>query len=376
MIYVFNSGFRNVHRSNVLNTLFLPDGYTNQYRYSAWGDKRNATPEVAQKLLAMKAGDPLAVVFIDRYAQGGYVYHPLRLGKFIKATRGDDKLFVRAQLQSFIRPHEARTFSDRFSRQLAEHGIPKLTRNDPKVENDGNYVVIGPSVFEDTTQYAVGEDAWKGIVEYLVTTTALSTTDSEKIIFARAQVHSTKGKPMSPVIGPDGSARFKLTRGTEYRLEYTYRFPDQQQNQQSEATVSFKTSDGLKAFKNTDFTIGGLYDRTELPIAPNRFAEDGAASLAFEYALAGGSAASLVTPNADLQFSISDSARFWVYAVLLVLAFGFGGAFMNYDFARADPPGITWGNTWNAISGSRAIGALVQAAALLGLGRLVGKKML
>ncbi len=33
MIYLFNSAFRALYRANVLNTLFLPEGYTNEYRY-------------------------------------------------------------------------------------------------------------------------------------------------------------------------------------------------------------------------------------------------------------------------------------------------------------------------------------------------------
>jgi hypothetical protein len=41
MIYIFNSGSRPIYQENILSTLFLPYGWTNEYRYSSRNIQKN-----------------------------------------------------------------------------------------------------------------------------------------------------------------------------------------------------------------------------------------------------------------------------------------------------------------------------------------------
>src|SRR2546423_258254 len=98
MWYLFNSGFRSLYLENALRTLFLPPGATNEYRYKFRGARNQVASGTHERIKKARRGDPVAITFIDRYASGGYAYHPLRLATLVKVWEEDDYLYVRAQL--------------------------------------------------------------------------------------------------------------------------------------------------------------------------------------------------------------------------------------------------------------------------------------
>jgi hypothetical protein len=386
MIYLFNSAFRGLYRQNVLNTLFLPVGATNDYRYSAGPDRRNVEPATLKALQRMRRGEKVAIIYIDRFQSGGYGYHPLRLGRLAGVTLDGTKIYVRVQLQEVI---SARVggFSSRLFDTLSTQGIPRLTDGNAQAENDGNYAIIGDSVFDDMQPYLTGDEAWLQTTEFLSSTQAFKTTATEHVIFARASLAKAGAKkPAKSKLSPDDSARFRLSRATEYKLAFTYRYPAQQSDTASRAQVEFKPSDSIRALRNTEYAISGLYDRIEIPIVPKKYAEDDAASLGFKYTTASG--VEPLSPTAELQFQLAESGRFWVLTVLAILCYVIGGMLISTDSRAVLAPSIASHGVLApkaptpsfvasfvaSIAKAKAVGVALQTIALVAVTRLMGKK--
>src|SRR5580704_7955048 len=102
MLYLFNSAFRPLYLKNVLNTLCLPAGCTNEYRYRHAGEPRYVAPGLYSSLPKLKVGTECVVIFIDRFAEGGYSYHPLRLADYVLYRDENEYIHFRIRLGQFI----------------------------------------------------------------------------------------------------------------------------------------------------------------------------------------------------------------------------------------------------------------------------------
>ena len=74
MILLFNTAYRLGYLKNVLRTIYLPEGAVNEYRYTI-GVDQNISSKQALQLQAL-IGDSVLICFGDRYAAGGYEFHP------------------------------------------------------------------------------------------------------------------------------------------------------------------------------------------------------------------------------------------------------------------------------------------------------------
>jgi len=81
MIYLFNSAYRPLYTRNILNTIFIPPGGINEYRYSVRGNDIHIAPGSCSEFKNAPAGIPIVIIFIDRFGRSGYEYHPLRKGR-------------------------------------------------------------------------------------------------------------------------------------------------------------------------------------------------------------------------------------------------------------------------------------------------------
>jgi hypothetical protein len=372
MIYLFNSGKRDRYRINVLNTLFLPSGATNQYRYAAWGDRVNVAGPVRDTLLQAAAGTPVAIVFIDRFS-GEYRYYPLRLGKLVNARRGENRAYVVVQLENFIWPNAPETFSDRFFRQFAGDGVPRLRDNDPQRFDDGNYILMGNSAFDDEGQFVTGDAAWDAAVRRLSTVPAFTDTEQEHVLFARAALRNQKGDSGLETNVLDGTARFKAQRAVPLQLHLSYRFPAQDLALPGRATIVLRPSDNLKAVGSTNLRVDNIADRFAVTLVPRRFTEDDHATLDFDYPAGGGSTQGVLAPDAALQFTVQDSKGFWVKIVLTAALFIIGGVLLGINLPENTPINVK--NVVRHISLLRLFGVGLQTIALLLIARWVGKKI-
>lgn len=71
MIYLFNSAYRALYTRNVLNTLFIPKGGTNEYRYRVRGATTHIAADSYGDFINATSGEAITIVFIDRFGNGG-----------------------------------------------------------------------------------------------------------------------------------------------------------------------------------------------------------------------------------------------------------------------------------------------------------------
>ncbi|MEX1143566.1 MAG: hypothetical protein WEC16_01905 [Anaerolineales bacterium] len=158
MLYLFNSGFRENYQRNILNTIFFPSGWKNEYSYRTVGEQYvNVNPDDVKSLLNLESGTPTVIIFIDRFAEGGYQFHPVRLGTLGLVTEEANRIYFQVRLERLIYPANKTKFNMALHEELDAIGLPKLTNNDPAELNDGYYALQGQSLFN-----AVGDFHYDG----------------------------------------------------------------------------------------------------------------------------------------------------------------------------------------------------------------------
>lgn len=374
MIYVFNSGFRGRYTQNVLNTLLLPEGFVNRYRYRSRGDRVNISAEHRELLLDAKKGTEVAIVFIDRYTQPGYRYFPFRLGKLVEVREDGDQMFFFVKMGPYIWSHASAAMSQRLWTNLEKLGIPRLTHGDPKETNDGSYAVIGDSMFTDKDQFKWGDEAWEPIAKEISGMPAFNPTKEtpEYPVFARAQLFDNSGtKRVKPSITRKGKAYYRLSRGTEYVLNVRYLFPPQHDDVTNEARLSVNVSDSIRRLPDTEIRINAYVETAPQRLAVKRFADDSQASIDFHFDR--DTQPGVLGSDASLAVQIGDARWFWVATGLIVLIFVFGGALSGMDVPVGQR--ATFKMFWAQLTGLKGLGALVQAGCLFLLARLIGKSL-
>jgi hypothetical protein len=373
VLYLFNSAFRPLYVKNVLNTLSLPSGWTNEYRYRATGDPRYVSPEVYAQLPALSTGTECVIVFIDRFGEGGYEYHPLRRGRYLSYGEVDGKVFFNIELGAFIYPRSVIGFGQHIVQALSTHGLPSLTNGDPACTTDGSYVVIAGDIFGRPQDHFTGEEAWAEAVEKLAETRAFSTTLTDTTVFFRSDVQerSANGTHLKPVLR-DGLAVYAFRKDRQYDLSLTYRFPKQRTDTSAHAKVCIGFDDNLRALGDTMLTIDSYANRISTPFRSKRYVEDNSGRISLTSTDETGQP-SVVIFDRPLQYELSESVGFWLQVVLALLLFSLAGAFIGVDFSKISPFsfGALWGAAW-----TKVVAALFQFGALFWGFRLIGKKFL
>jgi hypothetical protein len=277
VLYLFNSAYRTRYLINVLNTLYLPNGSTNEYRYryrpgTGPDEHVNVNPEDVGRLRSLPGLTPVTIVFVDRFHEGGYYYHPLRQGTFAYEHEEGDRMFFRARLGDYIYPRDSDAFNQMFSERLASHGIPHLSGRDPWTSDDGWYVVPADDVFSRRGDYHCGEDAWETCVDQLsrcrafdrhepanrpagkpgakqgthrtAIPRATDETGLREFVFARGSLKNASGKPVPCGLESQDSV-FTLVRSGRYELDLSYRYSAQASDTGSRATVTYRSGDRL-----------------------------------------------------------------------------------------------------------------------------------
>lgn len=379
MIYIFNSAYRDRYRVNVLNTLFLPSGATNKYRYRYTGDYAYVAPAKVAAFKTMQGGE-VAVIFIDRFGPRGYEYMPLRLGTLVKCWTDTDQIFFRVKLTDFIAPHSPAVFSERFTDAMKGEGIPRLMAGDPLNTRDGYYAVTAPSVFSDREQYSIGDEAWQRTANDLSTKTAFKRDPAvegrkDHVLFTRATLRKMDSdKPLQPTALVDDEAEFRVERGTGYTLDLRYMNPAQKADPAAPALLALvKPSDTVKVQQNSPIRIDSYTNTTSIIFSPKRYAEDDHASLGLDYQWAIKQDIPILVADAQLHARLREPIRFWAKTVAASALFVVGGALLAMTFSPGEA--VSWSTVIRKVTPLRVVGAAMQAAALFFLARVVGKKI-
>jgi hypothetical protein len=372
MLYLFNSGFRSGYVGNVLATLALPTGWTNEYRYRAWGEIVHVDPASLEQLKKLKAGEPALVVFAERL-ETGYRYHPLRLAEFVRTYTKDDRQYVVVILKDYIYPRKLRQFEANLVSTFPQ--LPKFTGKVAEL-NDGKYVFHGASLVAQTSDFYSGEEAWVHVTTALAATTAFASSPAEQTLFLRYEVVHA-GASTAPTIRRQGDAsRYELVRDRKYELVTTYRYPYQATDPKATLVLKVGVDENLRLLGAADSVIGTGSDTHRVTMVSKKYLEDMTGHIHVTAAApepaAGQPTVKVLSADRALEVSIRDSVGFWVQIAIALLLFSLFNVTIALDFAKIAPltfKGIVAAITWPKV----AIGVL-QTIVLFWMFRLVGKK--
>jgi hypothetical protein len=375
MIYLFNSAFRDLYRVNVLNTLFLPIGSCNQYRYRIDG---NISPADHQDLKEVERGEPVIITFIDRFYQaaggvGEYRFHPLRFGKLVSTEEVGGYLHFHVEFGDLVYPTDMAAFNNRLREALGTRGLPRITGGNPTETRDGYYAIPAGSIFLQKGGFLYGDEAWIAAVDALRQTRAYSDTPTERFVFARANLQeSGTGKNLTPEI-EGTSGVFKLYKGTKYELALSYRFPTQYQNQQATAALRLSVGDSLKLAAQSVVSINSHADQPKVPISVKKHVEDEHAGITFEWERTAQNDPAVIGATHSIEVAIRESPSVWFQLAAAVIAFTLLESVANVSVPTGVPNTIA--NIFAAAWPKLVLVGLAKAGTLLWMIKLFGQKV-
>ncbi len=368
MIYIFNSAYRPLFVNNMLNTLFLPDGWINEYRYRLGQNIDEAIRERLEK------GADVAVIFVDRYAEKGYQYHPVRLGKLISTYTQADQVFIRLRLKEFIYPKDRTGFQQELKAELQESNIPHLTNGDRQNEKDGKYVAHYKSIFDRKANYLFHGDAWVKCVDALSERNEFKSIPERQYIFAKVSIceHHGTQKTLSPAV-KENDVYYELNRNQTYDLRLNYRYPIQKYDKSKTSALSIVLDETTKALSSTKINIDSLSNSTIFTFLVKKYPEEtkGTINLSYQQAELEGQN-TVLGPDRALPFRVVERKSFWPFLILAIVVYVVSNVVIGTNL----PESVDWTiqNIWK-YSYLKIIFAIFQTGAVCGFIWLLGKKI-
>jgi hypothetical protein len=370
VLYLFNSAYRPLYLTNVLNTLGFPQDCVNEYRYKHSGDSRQIAPALYSTLSSIRRSEECVIIFIDRFAEDGYVYYPLRRAGFVMYRDVNEYVHFRVQLGSFIYPRDLAAFNRDLKQALGPQGLPTLTGGDPRNTRDGNYAIQGASIFGNSDQYQVGNPAWNSAVEALVHTQALSTTPQQAPVFLMVEIQDQQKQRTAVPALESNASLYKLDKNKYYELMATYRFPRQRTEQTARGQLALAFGDSLKG--QATLSIDTHANSVTIPFIARRYAEEASGVLTIGPVPKPGEP-EILLGNFELRYELGESTAFWLQITLALILFSLVGALIGIDFVKIQP--LTAKTLMHEAWPKLVLGAF-QTGVLFWLFRLIGKKIL
>ncbi|MBK7142070.1 MAG: hypothetical protein IPH75_08325 [bacterium] len=373
MLYLFNSAFRPLYLTNVHNTLFLPSGWTNDYRYKI-GEQ--VSEDIKDTL---KRQDDLLIVYIDRFAIDGYRFYPLRKGRFLSIRTELDRFFFRVVLEDYVFPVDITDFQTTIRNRLIEKGMPQLQGSDPKSTKDGQYAIVDTEAILNQGKYYSSETAWTKAVEALFQTQAFKdlSTSSNANLFAKASLsrRSTPKKELSPKIKSD-TALFVLHQNEQYDFKLNYVYPIQQADQTKMAKIEVVGDDTVRCLGSSALIVDSYSNSVSYGFTLKRHLEETKGSLSLRYSTGISEAketGTVVGPDRPIVFEIKNKAWFWFWICLLILCYTTSTFVVGTDWSEVWPLSIT---SIFVLYYPKLAAVAVQTLALVLLFKMLGKKII
>jgi hypothetical protein len=274
VIYLFNSAFRPKYARNVMNTLYLPTGCMNEYRYRHTGEGANVSAALVSKLSDIAANTDCVFIFVDRYSSGAYTYHPPRFGKFVGHRTEAGYIYVKVALDRYTYPRHPAAFQKSLVGQLDSQGLVRLTNNMPENTSDGHYIIESDTIFGQKRDFYQGDEAWKEAVGCLAETRALSTNEDQISVFLKAELRDRRKQSSLRPNSKGNSHILGLVKDRAYELVLTYRFPKQEIDRTAQIRFEANLGDVLRAQGGTCVNVDSLSNSIVVPFTTKRYAED------------------------------------------------------------------------------------------------------
>lgn len=326
MLYLFNSSYESLYQQNLLKTLFLPYGSTNEYRYSYKTSQKNISAELIDKLPKLK-GHNVIISYIDRRGIDGqghpaYKYYPIRKGILEKSSQDNDRVIFRVRLLDFIHPVDKQDFSDKMKNSLPH--IPVLTHNDWKEKDDGHYAIESDDILGDS-EFNEGELAWIKCQDTVARTPAYTNSDTRQFIFVRSELYTCKDdKAVRAKLGPDKNYYIPTVKGETYSLHISYAYPYRETHNQPTPYMKFETSNNISPVSEISMPLDSHSNRVEFKFEVKSDSPEKYAAVKFSIPSLEG-IVEIIAPEVNLVFHIKESWQFWTHALVALLVFTISG---------------------------------------------------
>ncbi len=374
VLYLFNSGYRAGYIENVVRTMFLPDGCSNEYRYTT---QRNIGNDLLGVLPRLNKNTRVLMVFIDRFAEGGYRFVPLRLARFLATKPEGDQMFFSVQLGDWISPRDLVTFNDELRAKLQAKGLPQLTANDPKNENDGNYAILAPDVLGNSLRWDAGNSAWSTTVDSLYGTRAFPLKGENVRAFSRCRLLDSSEREPSTRIRKNKSC-FRLLPGKGYAAEVYYKF-NGDSPRDAGLSIGMAVDENARAVGQQAIQVDMRGNRGSMPFRMRKYPDDSTGAIRLQLLRA-----MKVELEFAIQYYLGCRVRNLIGLGLLAVLFGAFTASLGVDFSKYFSAAATRPADWGSLlltTGTlqavllRFLAGLCQFAVILGVLRISGKKL-
>ncbi len=386
MIYLFNSAYRPLYQENLLATLFLPHGWTNEYRYY----ERNIPGNLVQEIKKMEGKQEAVIIYIDRFGKdinnkNVYRYYPIRKAQFLSINREGEHFYIRVKLLDFIYPKDFNYFSEQIVNKLSPD-LPSF-KDTPENPNDGYYAISKRNIFIDNSKFELGERAWHCCVNDLsLKTKYFKSSNKKQVIFARLKLSETfpKTKEVRPHISNnpwyvrllgkvnDGNAFYKVTMNRNYCFHMNYVYPIQKTNTDATAKLNIQVTDNVIPQTDEEIIINSRTSRIDFPFSFNEPTQRKFSVIKFKF-LPDNNSIRTIAPKRSMVFEINYSKVYWIALIIIALLFAGTSIFIATDLSKVANVGQYF-TSWTGLS--KVIAAAIQALILLGLSRLTSRKFL
>lgn len=354
MLLLFNTGYRVGYIDNVLRTLFLPHGADNEYRYRVGDDGQVSQSEIAH--IRAQKGLPALVCFGDRYGTvdgaPSYVFYPLRMGEVVDVTESGGRIFVKVRLGDYVSASAPAHFTAQLYAVAAQESFQLLKYDThPENERDGRYAfTVSDEVLLESLDR--GDKAWLPTVKQLETLTTFKSKLPGDPIFSRATVESRKQAIHYETVKKAQMA--SLEKDDDVRLVVHYYFPSQSANTAARAVMKVSCPNGAQILAPGVHELGMQESRVEIPVVfePSSDKRYFSFDISFDQ-VSGGPA--VVGASEGLLLRATDAYWRELLLAFAVLIYVLGSVVL----VKENPLG----------------GALLQGLALIGMLKLVGKKV-
>jgi hypothetical protein len=375
VIYVFNSAFRPLYLANVLNTLFLPNGSTNEYRYSI----QNVSPTLEETL---KPKLPVSIIYIDRFNVGGYCYFPLRLGHLVSYQIKHDRFYIKVKLADFVFPKDQNVFG-KYTSNLQQQNAPMLTNNDPTTFKDGYYAFNYNDIFENKDEYLWGDAAWDVIIEKLSKTKAFNLGLAKPVVYLSASIKGGNGKILSPSLGRDQIATFDVVRNKRYTLDLFYRFPLQRENTEVIENLEVDTDTPFRLIDSEVLPINSSSNSVSKLFTTEKYPNDSYGKISIK-----SNKDNVIISDAIIHLRIRETGGYWVEVFFWAFVFLVCSVLIGLNLSDLKYVGISIDNIENGLTTFQVIlesikhllffiiTALIQGISVFRMFKLLGKNII
>jgi hypothetical protein len=286
MLLLFNSAYRLGYTRNVLRTFFLPSGAPNDFRYSIGKELHVSAKfvESIQQKLRGKSSVKVLICFADRFSDGGYTFHPIRMGALIKVEEAGSRAYFKVQLEKYVTCKSPTDFSRQLysnaSSAVGDDRLLSLTNNDTQCERDGRYAFW---MEDDTVEPLLqdGDHAWREAAERISKANIFQSDKSTHFVFAKCElivdgrIQFYKRSEHTPC--------FKLRRNQEAKVRVSYYFPLQNEDSKSSAAMSVAASTGVAVLASPNFSLDMRENKIDVPIVFEPRSENTFFTIAFAF---------------------------------------------------------------------------------------------